>query len=303
MSNFTFSMQRVYNRPLAITPERAAFVLAVMRDRFALGRLQDDAGRVLDKGALDRLAGGAALANGKQRMETRGYGSNPLMRGAPGIAVIEVDGILVKKNGLDPDCGMTGYDGIEAKIRAALADDDVKAIWLDINSGGGEVSGCFGLCDFIYQNRASNGGKLIVAMAADDAYSAAYAIASSADVVAVPPSGGVGSIGVLVVHVEESRALDEEGITATIIRSGKYKAEFNAIEPLTDDIRQRVQKEIDLVRDQFVDLVARNRGLETKIVFQTEGLTYMGRQAGAIGLVNEVISEQEMFARLVQTID
>jgi signal peptide peptidase SppA len=208
----------------------------------------------------------------------------------------------VKKNGIDPYCGMTGYDGIESKVRAALDDDDIKAIWFDMNSGGGEVSGCFGLCDFIYENRASNGGKLMVAMAADDAYSAAYAIASCADVVAVPPSGGVGSIGVLVVHVDESKALEMEGITATIIRSGKHKAEFNSIEPLKDDVRERVQAEIDDVRNQFVDLVARNRGLTTESVFKTEALTYMGADARAIGLVNEVISEQEMFAQVARTI-
>ena len=296
--DFTFTMQRVYNRPLAITPERAAFVLAVMRDRFALKALQDDAGRLLDKKGLESLAGAARM----QSFEQRGFGSDPLVRKRSGIAVIEVDGILVKKNGVDPYCGMTGYDGIEAKVRAALENDDVKAIWFDINSGGGEVSGCFGLCDFIYNNRASNGGKLMVAMAADDAYSAAYAIASCADVVAVPPSGGVGSIGVLTVHVEESKALEMEGVTATIIRSGKHKAEFNSIEPLKDDVRARVQAEIDDVRDQFVDLVARNRGLSRESIFKTEGLTYMGRDAEAIGLVNQVISEQEMFAKLVETI-
>ena len=296
--DFTFTMQRIYNRPLAITPERAAFVLAVMRDRFALKALQDDAGRLLDRRALDNLAGSARM----QSFETRGWGSDPLVRKRQGIAVIEIDGILVKKNGMDPLCGMTGYDGIEAKVRAALADDDVKAIWFDINSGGGEVSGCFGLCDFIYQNRAGNGGKLMVAMAADDAYSAAYAIASSADVVAVPPSGGVGSIGVLVVHVEESRALDEEGVTATIIRSGKYKAEANPIEPLSDHAREKIQAEVDLVRDQFVDLVARNRGVSSRAIYDTEALTYTGRDAEAIGLVNLVISEQEMFARLVDQI-
>ena len=296
--DFTFTMQRVYNRPLAITPERAAFILAVMRDRFALKSLQDDAGRLYDRRGLERLAGGSRA----EGMQTRGYGSMPMTRQKSGIAVIEVDGILVKKNGMDPDCGMTGYDGIEAKVRAALADDEIKAIWFDINSGGGEVSGCFGLCDFIYQNRASNGGKLMVAMAADDAYSAAYAIASSADIVAVPPSGGVGSIGVLVVHVEESKALEEEGITATIIRSGKYKAEFNSIEPLTQHARERVQAEVDATRDQFVDLVARNRGLNSRAIYDTEALTYTGRDAEAIGLVNLVISEQEMFARLVDQI-
>jgi signal peptide peptidase SppA len=296
--DFTFTMQRVYNRPLAITPERAAFVLAIMRDRFALKALQDDAGRYYDKQGLERLAGGNRMDN----FQMRGWDTPELTRSKTGVAVIEVDGILVKKNGMNPYCGMTGYDGIEAKVRAALDDDDVKAIWFDVNSGGGEVSGCFGLCDFIYENRASNGGKMMVAMAADDAYSAAYAIASSADIVAVPPSGGVGSIGVLVVHVEESKALEMEGITATIIRSGKHKAEFNSIEPLKDDVRARVQDEIDVVRDQFVDLVARNRGLSTETVFKTEALTYMGADARAIGLVNEVISEQEMFARLTKAI-
>lgn len=295
--DFTFTMQRVYNRPHAITPERAAFVLAVMRDRFALSKLQDDAGRLLDENALDKLAGGARMSVAESGR--RGGKVFPTYRG---IAVIEIDGILVKKNGLDPYCGMTGYDGIEQKVRAALADDEIKAIWFDINSGGGEVSGCFGLADFIYNNRASNGGKLMVAMAADDAYSAAYALASSADIVAVPASGGVGSIGVLVVHVEESKALEMEGLTATIIRSGRHKAEFNSIEPLKDDVRRRVQAEVDKVRDQFVDLVARNRGLSRESVFQTEALTYMGPDAKAIGLVDQVSSEQDMFAQLVRTV-
>jgi ClpP class serine protease len=296
--DFTFTMQRIYNRPLAITPERAAFILAVMRDRFALKALQDDAGRFYNRDALDRMAGSAR----GDAFQPRSWSTAPMTRSKSGIAVIEVDGVLVKKNGMAPDCGMTGYDGIEAQVRAALDNNDVKAIWFDINSGGGEVSGCFGLCDFIYQNRASNGGKLMVAMAADDAYSAAYAIASSADIVAVPPSGGVGSIGVLVVHVDESKALEAEGLTATIIRSGTHKADFNSIEPLADDVRKRVQDEIDIVRMQFVDLVARNRGIPTERVFNTQALTYMGADARAIGLVNEVISEQEMFDRVAKAI-
>jgi signal peptide peptidase SppA len=294
--DFTFTMQRIYNRPLAITEQRAAFVLAVLRDRLSLNALQDDAGRHYDRLALGRMAGQAKA----QAFEM--IGDEGMYRSAKGIAVIPIDGILVKRNGPSPYCGMTGYDDVERRLRDALKDDDIKAIWFDINSGGGEVSGCFGLCDFIYENRASNGGKLMVAMAADDAYSAAYAIASSADIIAVPPTGGVGSIGVLMVHVEESQALENDGITATIIRSGRHKAEANSIEPLKPDVRARLQAECDDVRDQFVDLVARNRGLSRESVFKTEALTYMGRDAEAIGLVNRVISEQQMFADLVDTI-
>ncbi len=298
MSDFTFTMQRIYNRPLAITPQRAAFVLAAMSSRFNIASIKMDDGRQYQGASLRALAGQA-----EQGFQPQGYPTDPLIRRAKGLAVIDVEGVTVKKNGMNPYCGMTGYDGIEARFRAALEDDAIKAIWLDINSGGGEVSGCFGLCDYIYQNSARFGGKPVIAMAADDAYSAAYAIASSADMIAVPPSGGVGSIGVLMVHAEESQALEEAGITVTIIRSGAHKAEANSIEPLAEDTLRRLQAEVDKTRDQFVDLVARNRGLSTQTMYQTEALTYMGRDAEAIGLVNEVISEQELFARVVSSFD
>jgi len=298
--NYAFTMQRIFEKPLAIAPQRMSFILAVLSDRLAIKSITDDAGRTFRGESMGRLAHQAGRS--VQAFEARGWGTSELIRKKRGVAVIEVDGVLVKKNGLDPYCGMTGYDGIEAKVRAALADEEVKAIWFDINSGGGEVSGCFGLCDFIYQNRESNGGKMMVAMCADDAYSAAYAIASSCDMVAVPPSGGAGSIGVLVVHAEYSKQLEEEGVTVEIIRSGTQKARFNSIEPLANDVRARVQKEIDAVRDQFVDLVARNRGLATSAVYETEALEYMGSHARAIGLVDKVISEQEMFAELTNVI-
>ncbi|TOL42864.1 serine peptidase, partial [Vibrio parahaemolyticus] len=70
-------------------------------------------------------------------------------------------------------------------------------ICLDIDSPGGEVAGCFDLVDLIYELR---GKKPIYAILSENAYSAAYAIASAADKIYVPRTGGVGSVGVIVIH-------------------------------------------------------------------------------------------------------
>jgi hypothetical protein len=74
-----------------------------------------------------------------------------------GVAVLEIDGTLVNKNGsLQPYCGMTGYDGIRTQLMAAMMDPLVKGIALYVESPGGEVAGCFDLANFIRDRR---GGK------------------------------------------------------------------------------------------------------------------------------------------------
>lgn len=76
----------------------------------------------------------------------------------------------------------------------AIAADDVDAVVLDVDSPGGGAEGCFDLVDTIY---AARGSKPIWAILSESAYSAAYALASAADRVIVPRTGGTGSIGVI----------------------------------------------------------------------------------------------------------
>lgn len=292
-----FSLQRLLNTPLALLPERAAMLVAAVHSRFNITALQTP-GMVLDASAMHAMSDQGRDEASRRNARRRGKSFDQ----AGPIAIIPVYGTLTKTYGLDPESGMTGYDGIETKLMDAMADDSVRAIWLDVDSGGGDVNGLFGLVDLIYNSSERRGGKLIVGMAADDAYSAAYAIASAADIVAVPRTGGVGSVGVITLHAERSKQLEQDGITVTVIRSGQEKARFNSVEPLDDAVRARVQAEMDEIRTIFVDTVARNRDLSAKIVSETEGLTYMGRHARAIGFVNEVASEQEMFARLLSKV-
>ncbi|MBD0392075.1 S49 family peptidase, partial [Wolbachia endosymbiont of Pentalonia nigronervosa] len=116
-------------------------------------------------------------------------------------AIIPIHGILTKKPGtFDDFLGMTSYERVQVQIEEALIDKKVETVLLDIDSPGGEVSGLFDLADFIYNARAQ---KKIIAIANDDAYSAAYAIASSAEKVFVSRTSGVGSIGVIASHIDQ----------------------------------------------------------------------------------------------------
>jgi signal peptide peptidase SppA len=216
------------------------------------------------------------------------------------VGVIGVQGTLVNKLGsLRPYSGMTGYDGIRQNLFMALDDPAVSAIALDVDTPGGEVSGCFDLVDTIYSLR---GKKPIWAILNDSAYSAGYAIASAADKIYVPRTGGVGSIGVICAHVDMSQALTSAGIKVTFITYGETKADGHSEIPLSDDAKKRFQADIDTMGELFVETVARNRNISAATVRDTQAATFMGDKGVALGLADEVAAPDAAFRALIQQI-
>ncbi|MCJ7455094.1 MAG: S49 family peptidase [Wolbachia endosymbiont of Homalodisca vitripennis] len=199
-------------------------------------------------------------------------------------AVIEIHGILTKKPGaFDVFLGMTSYEQIEEQITQALADSSIETIILEIDSPGGEVNGIFDLADFIYESRAK---KRIVALANDDAYSAAYAIASSAEKIFLTRTSGVGSIGVIASHIDQSGFDEKQGIKYTTIFAGSRKNDLNPHEPMTSESLESLQKEVDRLYEMFLQLIARNRGLSIEKIRSTEAGLYFGEKAVEIGLAD-----------------
>jgi len=283
MSNdYPHLAQRLFNVPLAITPAKLEIVMAALADRFGLARLMRANGEiVLFDGDYD--AGEPAHERPYEVIES--------------VAVIPVQGTLVAKLGtLHPYSGMTGYDGIRANLALALADDSVRAIALDIDSPGGEVSGCFDLVDAIH---AARGIKPMRAILTENAYSAAYALASACDSITVPRTGGTGSIGVIVAHVDFSKALTSAGITVTLITYGEHKADANDVQALADSAREHIQTDVDAVGELFVATVARNRGLSPAKVRATQGLTYLGAAGVEAGLADAVMAPDEALVDLL----
>lgn len=289
MTNYPHLAQRLFNTPLALLPSKGEMVMAALADRFGIARLFRAGGQPVT--LSDALDGDFS----SPRDSPSGYDV------VAGVAVIPITGTLVAKLGkLRPYSGMTGYDGIRANISMALEDPAVRAIALDVDSPGGEVAGCFDLVDAIY---AARGHKPIWAILSESAYSAAYAIASACDRITVPRTGGTGSVGVICMAVEFSRALESAGVTVTIFMYGDRKADGNEYSPMEKAARERFQADVDAMGELFVQTVARNRALAVSRVRSTQATTFLGASGVEIGFADAVMAPDEAFRSLLAELD
>ena len=201
-----------------------------------------------------------------------------------GIAVVPVHGTLVRRSiGLEAASGLTSYADIAAALDAAVSDPLVDAILLDVDSPGGEAGGVF---DLALRVRAADAIKPVWAVASDSAFSAAYAIACSASRIYVTQTGGVGSIGVIAMHVDQSVRDAQEGYRFTAITAGDQKNDLSPHQPLDQEASARLQSEVDRLYGLFVDHVAAMRNLESRFVRSTQAGLYFGPEAVAAGLAD-----------------
>ncbi len=249
---------RVLNTPLLIHRQKLDVILSVLSDRIGITAPATVSPHA---GAFDPLP--ADQASGAYRIDR--------------IAIIPVTGSLVNRAlGLEALSGLTSYSEIRRSLDAALADTNVDGIVLDIDSPGGEAGGAFDLADRIFSARKN---KPIWAVANDQAFSAAYAIASSCERVFSTRTGGIGSIGVIALHVDQSQKDAQDGYSYTPVYAGQRKNDFNPHAPLSPDAQTSLQSEVDRLHSLFVATVARNRGLSEDAVRATEARLFFGDNA------------------------
>lgn len=206
----------------------------------------------------------------------------------PEIAIIPIHGTIAKKlYGLGAISGGRTTIDIQNDIQQALNDPSIEGIILDVDSPGGTVDGTKELSDFIYGAR---GHKPIITYANGLMASAAYWIGSSSDKIVAFPTSQVGSIGVIVRHMNYAKALEMDGVEATHIFAGKYKAYGNQFEALSSESKDYMQGKVDYYYSMFVEDIARNRNVDTKTVLEdmAEGRIFIGNQAKKQGLVDEI---------------
>ena len=219
---------------------------------------------------------------------------------SPGIAVIPIHGTLVRRAlGLEVASGLSSYAEIGARIDAALADPAVKGILLDIDSPGGEAGGVFELADRIRQACAI---KPVWAHANDAAFSAAYALAASATRLTLSQTAGVGSIGVIALHVDQSVKDAKEGLTYTAIYAGQHKNDFSPHAPLSEEAGAALQLEVDRLYEIFVSQVAAMRGLEPEAIRSLEARLVFGAAAVTAGLADGVASLEQVVAEFAASL-
>lgn len=224
------------------------------------------------------------------------------MQGA--VAVVSISGPLVNNdspwNRYD---GVTGYGEIRAAMIHAATDPEVGAIVLDINSGGGSVSGVSDTSDLIAQ--IDKKMKPVHTFSDGMIASAAYWLGSSARSIHIGKVTEAGSIGVITVHKEISKMLSDAGINATVLRAGEFKAMGNSFEPLSEKAKGILQAQLDDMYAMFVGHVAAARGVTYEVADKqmAQGQVFMGAKAVAAGLADKVSTFDAVVAKANQGID
>jgi protease-4 len=214
-------------------------------------------------------------------------GEAPSLRG-PRVALVVVDGVI------------TDSREIVDQLERAQRDPTVRAVVVRINSPGGGVAASQEIHGQLTKLRTAH-GKPVVASMASVAASGGYYVASASDRIVANPGSITGSIGVLMQIPNVSGLLQKIGVRSVVIKSGEHKDLASPTRELTEGERRLLQEVLDDVHDQFIEAVMKGRKLtREKVAGLADGRIFSGRQALALGLVDELGDLQDAIQRAGQ---
>ena len=274
---------RIFNAPLFIHPQKLDAIIAGLGERLTGLPLN-----VADASGQPAMPGMFSTRQGEKA--ARGY------RVVDGVAVLNVSGALVHRSRMEADSTfLLGYNDLCADLEDAMGNPDVHAVLQVYDSPGGEVQGAF---EYAQRAFALRGKKPMHAIADGMAASAAYLGASAADEIAVTGTGYAGSIGVVMRHVDMSKAMANEGLAVTHIFAGAHKIDGNPFEPLPLAVHADMQAEMNSLYDEFIAAVAVNRSMPPAAVRKTQAAMYRGVAAIASGLADRISTTDQMITEL-----
>jgi protease-4 len=206
------------------------------------------------------------------------------------IAIIDIDGVITGEEGASP---LFPHENSVAETKARLnlarRDPDVRAIVLRVSSPGGEVTGC----DIIHHElrRFKEAKKVpVVASIGGTGASGGYYIAVAADAIFANPTAIVGSIGVILQHMDLSRLLEKVGVAFTPVKSGDKKDLSSPFRPMTEDEQRILQKLVEDMYQRFLRVVDDGRDLLSvdEVKALADGRVVSGEEAQRLKLVDRV---------------
>lgn len=224
---------------------------------------------------------------------------------AEGIPCLRIHGVLTQRGSMREGwIPMTSYETVQQQLaeaaKAAADHSETQPLLLDIDSPGGEVSGLFALCEQIHALR-SQANLHLMAYVNESAFSAAYAIAAATGEVILAPTAGVGSIGVITAHVDQSGFDAQQGLQYTFISAGESKNAGNPHAPLSEDARAQYQQEVNAIYALLVEHVARYRGTSPALIRQTQARCFYGQAAVDQQLADRLLPFSAAIHRVIAT--
>ncbi len=201
------------------------------------------------------------------------------------IAVVYAEGNIV--DGEDQPGTISG-EAYTRLFREIRKDDEVKAIVVRINSGGGSAMASENIWREI--QLARDQGIPVVTSMGDVAASGGYYMAVATDSIFALPNTITGSIGVIGIVPNFSPLMNDKlGIHFDTVNTGRYSSAFSTVIPFTNQERAFIQESVVDVYQDFLRRVAAGRGMSVERVGQlAKGRVYTGEDALAIGLVDRL---------------
>ena len=209
--------------------------------------------------------------------------------GTTRVVRIPLTGMIDFKHGPSPLTPDNGTYTTLRSIRRATLDDQVSAIFLDVDSGGGSVTASDILYSALLDFKGARDGRFVVACFGDTAASGAYYVALAADAIYAHPTTVTGSIGVIMRGYNAHGLAEKLGVEAVSIASGENKDMLNPLvepDPAAVAILQEV---VDGLFERFVGLVAENRDLpEDRVREVADGRVFLAETALEKGLIDGI---------------
>lgn len=216
------------------------------------------------------------------------------------VAVMPLTGVLTQAG--DDWFGGTSTEAFGRAFDAAMAHQNIAGIVIKVDSPGGVIYGTQALADKVYAAR--EGGKPVVAIADSLAASAAFWIGTAASKFVVTPHGDVGSVGVWSAHYDLSEYYEKMGVKATLVSAGKFKVEGHEFGPLDEAAKAEMQSRVDMFYGDFIDAVAKHRGVRRAQVQNGfgQGRVVNAKAAADEGMADGVMTLDEVLRGMIGSV-
>lgn len=213
------------------------------------------------------------------------------------LGVIHISGPLTNKStGWEALCGGTSYESIKEDFETLL-EEGVKTVAFMVESGGGEAYGMMDTGNYLRKLADENGVKIISYVDGLSA-SAAYGLTAISDEIISNKNSEIGSIGVLIRLMNDSKALEMKGYERSFISAGTEKIPFAEDGSFRKEFLDDLQYKVDALYKDFTEYVAEHRNMSVEAVRNTQANTFLAEDAIALGLADQVMTQEDFYSYL-----
>lgn len=306
MKKYPAILSALYNTPHLVSEQKLQEIDAFVR-RHAFGEprspvaYEDGGERPEPMVATLYDAAGKATRLTANQLAADQYGTPAATPSQEFVAVLPLFGTIFQHGSMEVNwSGGTSTEQWQQQLRKLDANAAVKSIIIEVHSPGGQCIGTMETADLVRSLRDA-GNTRIVSISNSQMASAACWIGTAAKEVYCTPGGEIGSIGVVSLHWDYSKAYTDMGIKPTLIATSQKKIMGNELEPLSQEARAMFEADNQVIYQNFLKGMAANRGTTPAKVESDFGGGAMlwAKDAVKAGLADGVLTMQQLVDREV----